>query len=119
MKNIINLILIVFLSFTASVFAHGDGHGEMTEARAQSIAHAVTKAMTFKDRGYSVGKIDVSWAKVKRQAFKIVEENRHEIIVKATNAANKQTLFIKLNHSGSVIDVKEEGEFAVSHGHDH
>lgn len=119
MKTLLNITLIAILTFTSAVFAHGDGHGAMTETRALSIARAVTKAMTFKDRGYSAGKLDESWNKVSRQAYKVVEENSEEVIIKVTNASNQQTLFVKLNHSGSVIDVKNDGDFITGHGHQH
>ncbi len=121
MKVILSISLLIMMLFVNSVFAHGGdhGHGDISEERAISIAQAVTKAMTFKDRGYSVGKIDTSWNKVQKSAYKLVEEDSSSFIIKATNVANKQTLFVKLKHSGKVVDVKDEGDFIMTHGHDH
>ena len=119
MKTIIAIIVITLITSAGRAFAHGDGHGVIKPERALSIAQAATKASTFKDKGFSVGKIDTSWNKVKKDQYKIVENDSSGFIIKVTNPSVKRTLFIRLRGSGKVVDVKDQGDFLMTHGHDH
>lgn len=119
MKALITLVLASTLVFTSSAFAHGDGHGKVDEKKLIQAAQTLTKTLTFKDKGMSVGKLDSSWNKVAKEKFKIVEESDESILVKATNAKNHQTLYFVVSKSGKVLEVKEEKVFKHDHGHSH
>lgn len=121
MKTIYYIITLVLLTCSNLAFSHGGDHSHdtLSPERAVKVAQAVSKAMTFKDRGYSAGKLDLSWNKVKKAKYMVVEETHSGIIVKATNPTIKQTLFFKLNSKGKVLDVEEQGDFMMSHGHEH
>lgn len=123
MKTLINLLFVVGILSSGALHAHPGGHGEMRleigDTQALDIVRSMTKALTFKDRGYSVGKIDESWAKVSKQQFTLVEESSSAFIFKATNPENGQTLFFDISKSGRVQSVKEAENFNKGHGHQH
>ncbi|KGJ90351.1 DUF6488 family protein [Colwellia psychrerythraea] len=119
MKTLSKLAVISTLLFTTSVFAHGDGHGEVDKKKILQAAQTSAKALTFKDKGMSVGKLDGSWNKVAKDNFTIVEETREGILVKATNAQNHQTLLFMVSKTGKVMEVKDEKMFKHEHGHAH
>ena len=115
-------LIVALTAFTSSpLLAHPGGHGEMRleigEKQALDIVQSMTKALTFKDRGYSVGKIDSSWEKVPKQAFKLVDESSSAFVYKVTNKANKQTLVLSINKNGRVASVNDEA--VTTHGHQH
>ncbi|REL35641.1 DUF6488 family protein [Thalassotalea euphylliae] len=122
-QKISRLVLASTLIFTSSAFAHGDGHSKLDQSKIIQAAQTSAKMLTFKDKGMSVGKLDSSWNKVAKGAFKLVEETDNAIIVKATNTNNQQTLLFNVSKGGKVLDVKEaksqSGEHGHSHGHAH
>ena len=101
------------------MFAHGDGHGEVDKNKILQAAQSSAKALTFKDKGMSVGKLDSSWNKEAKDKFIIVEETRDGILVKATNGQNDQTLLFMISRTGKVMEVKDEKRFKHEHGHAH
>lgn len=104
---------------SASIIAHPGGHGEMRleigDKQALDIVFSMTKALTFKDRGYAVGKLDASWVKVAKKEFGLVEESSLAFVYQATNTSNNQTLLFSISKSGRVESVKE----ITSAEHDH
>lgn len=119
MKIIRQSILVSTLVFTASVFAHGGGHGKLDESKIIQAAQTYAKTLTFKDKGMSFGKLDSTWNKVAKDNFEVVEETADSILVKATNTQNHQTIFFVVSESGKVLEVKEEKVFKHEHGHSH
>jgi len=119
MKILSKLAVISTFLFTTSVFAHGDGHGEVDKNKILQAAQTSAKGLTFKDKGMSVGKLESSWNKVSKDSFKLVEETKEAIIVKAINNVNKQTIYFKVSKAGKVLDVKDATSFKGSHGHSH
>lgn len=123
MKTLVLFIVAVTLFSPGHSLAHPGGHGEMRmeieDSQALDIVRSMTRAMTFKDRGYSVGKIDVSWAKVAKEHFKLVDESESSFVYKATNTDISQTLFFTINKTGRVESVKESANLTQEHGHQH
>ena len=123
MKLLLNLLLTMSVLISASISAHPGGHGEVRlelgDKQALDIVRSMTKALTFKDRGYSVGKLDVSWANVTKKEFMLVDESSSTFIYKATNAKNNQTLFFNINKNGRVQSVKDATVPEQDHGHQH
>ena len=119
MKSLLKLVLTSALLLSSSAFAHSDGHGKVDEKKIIQAVQSLTKTLTFKDKGMSVGKLDGSWSKVAKESFEVVEQNSDTLLVKATNAKNHQTLFFVVSKSGKVLEVKEEKVFKHDHGHSH
>lgn len=121
MKILTKVLLVLSVFVSLSVNAHPGGHGEMRleigDTQALDIVRSMTKAMTFKDRGYSVGKLDSSWAKVAKKEFVLTEESSSAFVYKVTNSENKQTLIININKNGRVQSVKDVS--IKHHGHKH
>lgn len=106
-------------SFSTIAITHDGGHGAMNSEKAIILAQTSAKTLTFKSEGMSVGKLDKSWNNVAKSQFTLVEENEKNIIVKATNQQNKQTLYFNVNKDGTVSDVTESSSVKKSHGHEH
>jgi len=119
MKVLIKLAAIKIIVFTTSVMAHSEGHGKVEKSKIIQAAQTSAKALTFKDKGMSVGKLDSSWNKVTKDNFTVVEETRDAVLLKATNAQNSQTLLFIVSKAGKVMDVKDEKMFKNEHGHSH
>ena len=119
MKLLTTLTLLVTIAISSNTVAHDGGHGAMGADRAVSLAQTSAKMLTFKSHNMSVGKLDVSWNKVKLEQFILVEESKDNFIVKATNKANNQTLYFEVGKDGSVNEVSESSGFKQSHGHVH
>ena len=123
MKILITIIATTILFSSGHTLAHPGGHGEMRmeieDNQALDIVRSMTRAMTFKDRGYSVGKLDLSWAKVVKEHFELVDETESKFVYKATNTEISQTLFFTINKSGRVESVKETASSDKMHGHQH
>ncbi|GGZ79794.1 DUF6488 family protein [Paraglaciecola chathamensis] len=119
MKILIKLAAITAIIFTTSAMAHSDGHGKVDKKKILQAAQTSAKALTFKDKGMSVGKLDSSWNKVTKDNFTVVEETRDAVLLKATNAQNNQTLLFIVSKAGKVMNVKDEKMFKNEHGHAH
>lgn len=119
MKLLKALTLLATIAISSNTFAHGGGHKAMGAERAVALAQTSAKMLTFKSDNMSIGKLDISWNKVKLERFTFVEENKENFIVKATNKAINQTLYFKVGKDGSVNEVSESSDFKQSHGHAH
>lgn len=123
MKTLIIFLITAVLFSSGQSLAHPGGHGEMRmdieDHQALDIVRSMTRAMTFKDRGYSVGKLDVSWAKVAKDQFQLVDESESRFVFKATNTEMSQTLFFTINKSGRVESVNNSNGLEKGHGHQH
>lgn len=119
MKILIKLAAITAIVFTTSAMAHSDGHGKVDKNKILASAQTSAKTLTFKDKGMSVGKLDSSWNKVSKDSYKLVEETKEALIVKAINNENNQTIYFKISKAGKVIDVNDARSFKGSHGHSH
>lgn len=119
MKALIKIALVSTFVLSASAMAHSDGHGKVDKKKIIASAQTSAKALAFKDKGMSVGKLDSSWNTVSKDSFKLVEETKEAIIVKAINNENNQTIYFKVSKAGKVLDVKDATSFKGSHGHSH
>ena len=119
MKALVKLALISAFVISTSAIAHSEGHGKVDKKKILASALTSAKALTFKDKGMSIGKLDSSWNKVSKDSFELVEETDEVIVVKAKNDENNQTIFFKLSRAGKVLDVQDERSFKGAHGHTH
>ncbi len=119
MKALIKLVLTATVLFNGVVFAHSEGHGRVDVNQVIQAAQTAAKTLTFRDKGMSVGKLDSSWNKVAKDAFRIVEESDNTLLIKATNEHTNQTVFFVVSKGGKVLDVKAADSFKQDHGHSH
>ena len=123
MKILTVLLISACSLFSTGLLAHPGGHGEMRleigDTQALDIVKSMTRALTFKDRGYEAGKLDVSWLDVTKEEYQLVEESDSVFIFKAKNSKNDQTLFFTINKNGRVQTIKDASGFSKGHGHKH
>lgn len=119
MKLIKAFLLLATVVTSSGAMAHGGGHGAIEGDKAVTLAQTSAKMLTFKSYEMSVGKLDKSWNQVTKEQFILVEEGKENFIVKATNKANKQTLYFNVSKEGRVTEVSESASFEKAHGHQH
>ena len=102
-KFITALLVAIILSFTA--FAH-DGHGEISDKKAKSIAEITLRKMTFKDMGFEVGKLGKAWNAIKSEDASIYQKLEKEIIVRVRHPETAQVVYVIMSKEGRIKDVK-------------
>jgi len=119
MKNFTVIALFTWLFCSSLAFAHTGGHGKVNKERAVEIAQNAAKMLTFKSYGMAIGKIDASWASVKKASYQVVEEDDSHYMIKAINKDNAQTLYFNIGKNGEINAVKDAVDFTKKHGHSH
>lgn len=97
------LLLITLITPAGLVMAHSD-HGAINDDTAVQIAHKTVQQMTFKDFGYSVGKLDASWKSVKPDDIEVIEVGDGFYILRITQSEMEQSLSMKIAFTGQVIE---------------
>lgn len=105
MKNLFAILVLSF-AFNQAVQAHGD-HYEITEQDALTIAHKSIQKLSFKDLGFSVGKLPGSWAKVKTSDIKLLGNKGQYYLVSASQDQPKAIIYLKISSEGRVMEVSE------------
>tara|TARA_R110000850_G_scaffold145408_5_gene267508 strand:- start:2312 stop:2650 length:339 start_codon:yes stop_codon:yes gene_type:complete len=108
MKQFLRKLLLVTLIAPASLVLAHSNHGKINNETAVQIAHKTVQQMTFKDAGYSVGKLNESWKSVKPDNIKVVEVGDGFYVLRITQNETKQSLSMKIASTGQVLEVAEE-----------
>ena len=104
MKQLLRTLFLVILTTPAGlVMAHSD-HGAISDAAAVQIAHKTIQQMTFKDFGYSVGKLDNSWKSVKPDDIKVLEVGDGFYVLHITQSETKRSISMKISFTGRVVE---------------
>ena len=111
MKKI--LLLLTFLVITQSqiVFAHGGGHGPISETRAIDVASFTVNQFVHFDSGLDFGKLNKSWNAISKDEKRIHRKGDGYYIVSATNKQEGKTLYVLMSIGGEVYDANFTGEF--------
>jgi hypothetical protein len=105
MKIFIRTILLIIVIVQGAAYAH-QGHDLVSSDTALSIASKSVKQQTFKDFGYSVGKLDASWKTLKNSNFSLLAVLDKTFIISAANSTNDEVIYFEISKSGDVLDVK-------------
>lgn len=110
MKKYLSLILFAAISFNSQwLSAHAD-HGFINATQAKSIALSMTKKLSVKDLGYSVGKLDSSWRKITSSDVTVLPSDSGKHQVRVNNAEAKKSIVVSLSANGEVLSVKPQQE---------
>lgn len=109
MKTLLSILTfsILFVTSTDSI-AHGNhGNININSSQAKSIAIKISKRLSFKDIGYSVGKLDKSWRQQgAEQATTLASENGNQRVL-LENKTNGEAIIVTISSSGEVLTVKK------------
>ncbi|TPH19277.1 DUF6488 family protein [Litorilituus lipolyticus] len=119
MKNFSVIVFLTLLLCSSLAFAHTGGHGKVNQEKAVEIAQNAAKMLTFKSYGMAIGKIDSSWASVKKASYQVVKEGDDSYIIEATNDEKSQTLYFDIGKNGEINAVKDAVDFTKKHDHSH
>lgn len=110
MKKLIVTLFITLMFSTSSALAHGE-HGKISPKAAIQIAMKATQQLTFKNLGFTVGKLNANWKELTVDDYKLfaVEANRY--VISATNKASAETIYLLMSMSGEVLKVNSEAKF--------
>jgi hypothetical protein len=113
MKKLLTVLTLCSGLICGNVSAHGDHdkRGVISEQAAISIANKSLTQMTFKEFGFEVGKLDDSWKSVTSANFTVVSAHDSFYIVSANNTGNDNTIYLKINKNGQVLEVSHKNEF--------
>lgn len=107
MKKMMTALLLTILSFNSQwLAAHGEGHGAVNASQAQAIALSITKKLSFKDLGFSVGKLDASWRKVSSENTSVLPSDSDKHIIQVNNPENDKRIIVSVTPTGGVLTVK-------------
>ena len=106
MKSIICALLLMVSLGQLPAFAH-EGHKDITDEDALEIAVKSVQQLTFKDFGYTVGKLDVSWKALVLENFTVIEELDESFVVKANNTVANKVIYFKITKNGEVLEVTD------------
>jgi hypothetical protein len=115
------LLILVLLSslFSSYSFAHSDklkrmdhsSHGHMNDKTAISVVIQSVKKMAFRDLGYEVGLLPVSWENITVADVTLFSVTGDVYIVSAINAEINKTLYFQIADDGDVMAVSETNAF--------
>jgi hypothetical protein len=111
MKNITFLLSLLFMIYSQSAFAHGGGHGPVSETRAIDIASFTVNQFIHFDAGLGFGKLNKSWKDVSTDEKRIHKKGDGYYIVSTTNKKEGKALYILMSVAGEVYDANFSGEF--------
>jgi len=110
MKKLIVILFIASLFNTGSAFAHSD-HGNISPKAAIQIAMKATQQLTFKDFGFTVGKLNENWKGLTVDDYKLYAAEANRYIISASNKASEETIYFLTSMSGEVLKVNTEAKF--------
>tara|TARA_R110000803_G_scaffold205478_1_gene272165 strand:- start:128 stop:460 length:333 start_codon:yes stop_codon:yes gene_type:complete len=110
MKNLIAALFITLMFSTSSAFAHTD-HGKISPKAAIQIAAKTTQQLTFKDFGFTVGKLSESWKNLTSDDFKLYAAEANRYVVSANNKSENKKIYFLMTMSGEVLKVNSEAKF--------
>lgn len=110
MKKLITTLFITLLFSTSSVFAHSD-HGKISPKTAIQIAMKATQQLTFKDLGFTVGKLNENWKGLTVDDYKLYAAEANRYVISATNKGSAETIYLLMSMSGEVLKVNSEAKF--------
>jgi hypothetical protein len=103
--KILLIALVVFIK-QSMVFAH-QGHAVISSQTAVTVANKTVKQLTFKDLGFELGKLDVSWKSLTVENFRVLKVLDKTFIISATNAINEEVIYFEIAKNGKVLGVKD------------
>ncbi|HBY85462.1 MAG TPA: hypothetical protein DEO86_06270 [Colwellia sp.] len=110
MKKLIVTLFIVLMFKTGSVLAHAE-HGKVSPKDAIQIAMKTTQQLTFKDFGFTVGKLNRNWKGLTVEDYKLYAAEANRYVVSASNKISEETIYFLMSMSGEVLKVNSEAKF--------
>ncbi|MBB6519983.1 DUF6488 family protein [Pseudoteredinibacter isoporae] len=110
MKKYLSLVLFIVISCNSQWLAAHADHGFINAGQAKSIALSMTKKLSIKDLGYSVGKLDSSWKKIKSSDLTVLPSDSGKHQVRVNNAETQQAIIVSISANGDVLSVKPQQE---------
>lgn len=110
MKTLIATLTFAALCFNStSVLAHADhANAKINSGQAKTIALNVSKKLSLKDLGYSVGKLDKSWRQLNEKNATVLPTEHGKQRVLLENKEKKKHIIVTLSPAGTVLSVKEK-----------
>lgn len=108
MKTLISILAFALIAVSNPSFGHGD-HDAPTSMNAEqviTIAERIVQKVTFKDLGFSAGKLPESWKAVSIKDYVIAEENEEYFVVSSHNAKTGNTIYFDINKLGAILDIR-------------
>lgn len=110
-KNIVFLISLLVMAHSQILFAHGGGHGPISEKQAIDVATFTVNEFVQFDAGLGFGKLNKSWNAVPTTEKRIHKKGDGYYIVSTTNKNEGKTLYVLMSIDGEVYDANFSGEF--------
>lgn len=110
-KKLLAVLTLFLIVNTQSVFAHGGGHGPVSEREAIIIAARITHQFVDFDAGLGFGRLEGSWKKLALETKRVHEKGDGYYIVSVTNKEEGKTLYVLMSIVGEVYDANFSGEF--------
>ena len=110
-KNIIFLISLLVMAHSQTLFAHGGGHGPISEKRAIDVATFTVNQFVQFDAGLGFGKLNKSWNAIPTAEKRIHRKGDGYYIVSSINKNEGKTLYVLMSIGGEVYDANFSGEF--------
>jgi hypothetical protein len=111
MKKITFLLSLLLMIYSQGVFAHGGGHGPVSETRAIDIASVTVNQFIHFDALLWFVKLNQGWNDVSSDENRIHKKGDGYYIVSTTNKKEGKTLYILMSVAGEVYDANFSGEF--------
>ena len=111
MKNILFLLSLLVITNSQSLFAHGGGHGPISEPQAIDAATFVVNQFVRFDAGLGFGKLNKNWNDISADEKRIHKKGNGYYIVSATNKKEGKILYVLMSVAGEVYDANFSGEF--------
>jgi len=67
--------------------------------------------MTFKEFGFEVGKLDVSWKLLTSSDISVVSVEDSFYVVRANNTEKEGAIYFQIANNGQVMDVTHKNDF--------
>ena len=120
MKKIILLSVVMLSLWQLPASAHSGGHEQVNDVAAIKLAQQAAKMLTLEGYQMSVGKIDLSWAKLALSNFTVVRAERDSFVIRGTNSKLNQTFNFVITKQGriqDVVDVSKQSQESHDHRH--
>ena len=111
MKKILLLLSFLVITHSQGVFAHGGGHGPISETRAIDVATYTVNQFVHFDAGLGFGRLNKNWNDISTDEKRIHRKGDGYYIVSATNKQEGKTLYVLMSIGGEVYDANFSGEF--------
>ncbi|MBH0067451.1 MULTISPECIES: DUF6488 family protein [Alteromonadales] len=110
MNKIISIIALCTALLSLNVYAHSD-HGVISGQKALVIAATAINKMTFKDVGFSIGKLDDTWKSLEKSQFTISSVEDSYYVVSANNPKSDKKIYFKIAKNGEVLAANNHNNF--------